>query len=174
MNKVIIIDTSVFCVYLKLPGWTSCGKGANTWDFESIDQKLKNEETKGTSFVLPLATIIETGNHISQSTGNRYQLAERFGSIMIDCADDKDPWTAFSQQADLWTDETLKNLAGTWPELAAQKISIGDATIKEVADYYARTGYIEVEIFSGDAGLKAYQPPLPKQIGVPTPRRRKR
>ena len=55
-----------------------------------------------------------------------------------------------------------------WPELAAQKISIGDATIKSVADYYAKTG-LEVEILTGDAGLKAYQPVTP----VSTPRRRR-
>jgi hypothetical protein len=68
----------------------------------------------------------------------------------------------------LWDTQGLKNLAAEWPELAKQKISIGDATIKSVAEYYAKTGFT-VEILTGDVGLKAYQPATP----VPTPRRRR-
>jgi hypothetical protein len=62
----------------------------------------------------------------------------------------------------------LKSLADDWPNLAARGVSIGDATIKTVAEYYARAGY-EVEILTGDLGLKAYQPAQPTL----TPRRRR-
>jgi hypothetical protein len=62
----------------------------------------------------------------------------------------------------LWNAEGLKTLAAEWAELANQKISIGDATIKTVAGYYAKIGF-EVEIFTGDKGLKAYQPSLPSR-----------
>ena len=41
--------------------------------------------------------------------------------------------------------------------MAVKGISIGDATIKDVAEYYAEAGY-EVEILTGDVGLKSYQP----------------
>ena len=47
--------------------------------------------------------------------------------------------------------------------------SIAERKYKDVAEYYASAGY-EVEILTGDDGLKSYQP-LPKHIQAP--RRRK-
>ena len=68
---------------------------------------------------------------------------------------------------ELWNSEQLKQLATEWPTLASRKISIGDATIKTVAEYYAKTSStFQVEIFTGDGGLKAYEPV------TPAPRRR--
>ena len=72
-------------------------------------------------------------------------------------ADEQTPWAAFSEQSTLWTTEKLKKLADAWPNLAAGKLSIGDATIKDVADYYAQMGF-KVEILTGDQGIKAYEP----------------
>jgi hypothetical protein len=46
-------------------------------------------------------------------------------------------------------------------------VSIGDASIKQVAEYYARMGRT-VEILTGDAGLKSYEP-MPN---IPKPRRK--
>ncbi len=56
-----------------------------------------------------------------------------------------------------WNTDNLNRLAVEWPSLAASKLSIGDATIKDVAEYYAKSGF-SVEILTGDEGLKAYQP----------------
>ncbi|MEY3869265.1 MAG: hypothetical protein RLZZ338_3156, partial [Cyanobacteriota bacterium] len=47
-----------------------------------------------------------------------------------------------------------------WPSLAAQNISLGDATIKKVAEHYAKMS-VKVEIITGDEGLKAYEPTTP-------------
>lgn len=69
----------------------------------------------------------------------------------------------------LWVPEKLKELAETWPPLASQKLSIGDATIKDVTDYYSQMGF-KVEILTGDKGLKTYEPAGPELI----PRRRKK
>ena len=45
--------------------------------------------------------------------------------------------------------------------------ALGDASIVEVVKYYTDLGY-EVEIFTGDEGLKAYEPT------VEIPRRRRK
>jgi hypothetical protein len=82
--------------------------------------------------------------------------------------DSTHPWAAFSEQGELWNDENLRRLSTDWPNLAAAKVSLGDATITDVAEYYAKSGY-SVEIFTGDQGLKAFEPPSPP----PVPRRRK-
>ena len=171
MNRVLIIDTSILCVYLQIPTFTSCGRANDLWDYNRINDKLTQESNSKTSFVLPLATIIETGNHISQASGDRFGLAKKLSDIIRACINDENPWTAFSQQGELWTDASLNSLADRWPELAARKISIGDATIVEVARYYSKAGQIEVEILTGDEGLKSFQPTTNAQIG--TPRRRR-
>ena len=169
MKKVLIIDTSILCVYLKVPGKDTCGSDKDRWNKQRVDDLLKKEIQKSTTFVLPLAAIIETGNHIAQAvTEHRYKIAQDLAEIILKTAKEETPWAAFTEQSVLWDIQGLKNLAVEWPELAAQKISIGDATIKSVADYYAKTG-LEVEILTGDAGLKAYQPVTP----VSTPRRRR-
>ncbi|MCF6210213.1 MAG: hypothetical protein L3J88_00505 [Gammaproteobacteria bacterium] len=84
-------------------------------------------------------------------------------------ANQQTPWAAFSEQSVLWSSERLTQLADSWPELAVQKLSLGDATIKDVAEYYAQMSY-QVEILTGDTGLKAYEPIAPAEI----PRRKQR
>ncbi len=168
MRKVLIIDTSILCVWLQVPGKTTCGSGSSQWNKNRVDQLLQIEIQAGTTLVLPLATILETGNHIAQASSSRYETAQALAKLMAEAADEKTPWAAFTDQSVLWEAEGLKILAAEWPELAAQRISIGDATIKTVAEHYARSGY-QVEIFTGDAGLKAYQPTTPTK----PPRRRR-
>jgi hypothetical protein len=84
-------------------------------------------------------------------------------------ADNQTPWAAFTQQSELWNSEQIKQLADEFPQLATQKLSLGDASIKRVADYYAKSGY-EVEILTGDGGLKSYEPAKPPLI----PRRKQK
>jgi predicted ATPase len=96
----------------------------------------------------------------AQAKLKQYEMAQALAEIMVKAADEKTPWAAFTDQSVLWEAEGLRKLAAAWPNLAVQKISIGDATIKTVAEYYARIGF-QVEILTGDDGLKAYQPTTP-------------
>lgn len=169
MKKVVIIDTSILCVWLQLPGFKACGKEPDVWNFQRIEQKIAQEIEAGSTLVLPLATVIETGNHISQLNGDPFSYAQSFCQVLANAVDKKSPWVAFSEQNTLWTDSNLKRLAAEWPTLASQRISIGDATIKDVADFYNQANF-RVEIFTGDNGLKSYEPSQPM---VPEPRRRK-
>ena len=169
MKRVLIIDTSILCVWLKVPGKETCGPDKNHWNKQQVDAKLDEELTKKTIFVLPLASIIETGNHIAQAAQSRKKCGEELADLMRKSADEESPWAAFSDQSVLWSPEKLKALADSWPDLAAQKLSLGDATIKDVAEYYGKIGYA-VEIFTGDQGLKSYEPAAPAAI----PRRRRR
>lgn len=168
MRKVLIIDTSILCVYLEVPGKETCGSGNNKWNKQRVVDILEKEEKASTTFVLPLAAIIETGNHIAQARTKRYETAQALAEIMEKAADEKTPWAAFTDQSVLWDAQGLKKLAVEWSQLAARKVSIGDATIKTVAEFYAKTG-CQVEILTGDHGLKAYQPTTP----APIPRRRR-
>ena len=169
MRKVLILDTSILCVWLGVPGMADCGPDGDKWDRQRVADKIAAEEQDATTFVLPLASIIETGNHIAQSVHSRRERGESLADLMRKSANQETPWAAFSEQSVLWSPEKLVALADNWPALAAQKLSLGDATIKDVAEYYAQIGY-RVEILTGDTGLKAYEPAPPAEI----PRRKKR
>ena len=170
MKKVLIIDTSVLCVWLEVPGMNNCGPDDDKWSKQRVDVKIEKEVGDGTTLVLPLATIIETGNHIAQAAHSRRERASALAGVIHKSVDEKTPWAAFRDQSALWEPKKLKNLADRWPELAHQKFSLGDATIKEVAEYYAQTQGWLVEIFTGDQGLKAYEPSIPAEV----PRRRQK
>lgn len=160
MRKVLIIDTSILCVWLQVPGKETCGSDKNQWNKERLEPILADEEKKKTIFVLPLATIVETGNHIAQAKSKRYEIAQKLAEIITAAVDEKTPWAAFTEQSPLWDVEQLKQLATEWPSLAAQNISLGDATIKKVAEHYAKMS-VKVEIITGDEGLKSYEPTTP-------------
>lgn len=167
MSKILILDTSILCVWLRVNGKETCGPDDNRWDYERVNTKIEDEITQKTTLVLPLASIIETGNHIAQSRGDRYKIAGKFAELIKNTAEETTPWAAFTHQSELWDSEGLKSLADRWEQTVISGQSLGDASIVDVANYYARAGH-QVEIFTGDEGLKAYQPRTPIMI----PRRR--
>lgn len=164
----MVLDTSVLDVWLKVPGNDTCGPQSDEWDYQRVDSKISEEIDKGSLLVLPLATIIETGNHITQSPGNRYALVNRFSDLIIDTIEEKKPWAAFTMQREMWSGEGLRALISRWRKTAISGQSMGDASIVDVAEHYAQMGY-QVEILTGDQGLKAYEP---RQAAL-IPRRRR-
>lgn len=167
-RQVVVIDTSIMCCWLNVPGKETAGPKNDTWDHDRVEDLLAKEQAGGCTFVLPLATLIETGNHISQATGNRYELATTLANYLLAATNEDSPWAAFTEQSVLWDAEPLRHLAAEWPRLASARFSLGDATIKAVAEFYASAG-MKVRILTGDAGLKAYEP-----VAAPaTPRRRR-
>ncbi|WP_008310555.1 hypothetical protein [Leptolyngbya sp. PCC 6406] len=160
-QKVLILDTSILCVWLNIPGKESCGPDSDRWNLSRLKPYLEQAIAAGATLVLPLASIIETGNHIAQLRPRRRDLALALANIMKQAADETTPWAAFTSQKDLWDAAGLKQIADEWPDLVVQGVSLGDAAIKSVADHYVRLGY-EVEILTGDSGLKALEP-LPSQ-----------
>ncbi len=167
-KRVLILDTSVLCCWLQVPGKEEAGPADDCWCHARIAQLLEKERSQGSTFVLPIATLIETGNHIAQAPSQRFERATDLAGYLKEAADAQSPWAAFTEQSSLWESDNLRTVAETWPALATGGTSIGDHTIKDVAEYYAQAGYF-VEILTGDAGLKAYEPVKPTSI----PRRRR-
>ena len=167
-KKILIIDTSILCVWLDVPGMNECGSKDDLWDKTRIKKTLDTEEKKGAFFVLPHAVIIETGNHIAQSD-RAWQCSKALCDIIKKSLDSSSPWAEFSHQDVLWNPERMRKLADEWPDYAKSGLSIGDMTIKAVAEFYSEARY-EVSILTGDAGLKAFEP-VATQL---TPRRYKK
>lgn len=170
-EKVLILDTSILCIWLKVPGKDTCGSGENVLTHDIVSDKINKEIENNTTFIIPVSSIIETGNHIAQSSGDRYNVAKKLVDIIHKSADAESPWATFTQQSSLWTSDALKLLANKWQETVVSGQSLGDASIVDVANYYHNLGR-DVEIYTGDGGLKAYEPQHHDDIMVP--RRRSR
>ncbi|GAA5528584.1 hypothetical protein [Herpetosiphon gulosus] len=169
MTQVLVIDTSILCVWLQVPGKTTCGSDEHKWDYPKVKAIIEGYIQKGATIVLPLASLIETGNHIAQADGNIYPIAQRLMDIVDKTLNAESPWAAFSGQPNL--EQQLRSLIGSWPEQAKQKLSFGDAMIIDIAAFYAKN--YQVEILTGDAQLKSFEPAPPSAIPSLTPRRRK-
>ena len=43
MKKVLVIDTSILCVWLQVPGMDHCGPNDDCWDYARVNQKIEQE-----------------------------------------------------------------------------------------------------------------------------------
>ncbi|MBR4647496.1 MAG: hypothetical protein IKO75_10330 [Bacteroidales bacterium] len=155
MTKILIIDTSIMCVWLKVPGKETTGKN-NEYTYDIVARHIEEERGRGTKLVLPIATIIETGNHIAHANGNKEHSIEELSSMIISSAKGENPWIAIDMQHSLWDVDNLSALMEEWKKtVISEKQSIGDAAIVQIAKQFAPT--CEVEIFTGDGGLKNYE-----------------
>lgn len=72
MRAVAVVDTSVLCELLAIPGLCAA---ASAWEDE-----WRRRIKRGERFLVPLTTVIETGNHVGQIKDGalRRAAAERF------------------------------------------------------------------------------------------------
>lgn len=173
-KKVIILDTSILCVWLKVPGLETTGSKDDIWNYERVNSHIESEKEKGALLALPIASVIETGNHIAHAKGPKMNSANKLKEFITNVADNKYPWQAIFDQKDLWNGDKLKELANQWIKgVETEKQSIGDTAIVEVAKYYAGKGF-KVEIFTGDYGLKQYEYRIAEQTPKYTTRRNRK
>lgn len=151
---VSIIDTSIFCELLAVPQ-----KSSNPSAFLA-EMKAKTEA--GEILLLPMTTIIETGNHIGQCSSDgakRRYFAQRFTASVQQAIDGDAPFspTRFFDSVELrkwlaefpdWTKVTDARGKGS---------GLGDLTIqKEWERQCALNRSRRVYIWSLDARLAAY------------------
>lgn len=175
MRKALILDTSILCVYLQVPGKETCGPADDSWDGARVKAYIDRAVQEGASLVLPLATIIETGNHIAQARSGRYEKAQALVDLIERAAEARSPWLALDTEAEQWAGASLKAIVKTWPAKAAGihpggrgGLSMGDVLIAHIGALYSAAGF-HVELLTADQGLKSMEPPPP----VLTPRRRR-
>ncbi len=164
-HKILILDTSVLCVYLRIPGKDVCTGQIHLTHEVAVDE-IATKERNGWKFVLPVACVIEAGNHIAQCAGDRFTIAGNLIGIIHKAIHAHTPWIVFQDNLEIWHPKNISWL-DDWAQHAAAGLSMADRTIALIADDYSRKGY-EVDIFTCDAQLKAHQPTQPKLI----PRRR--
>jgi hypothetical protein len=85
--SICLIDTSVFCELLAVPKMHQCHEEM----VRQLSEKLNEQET----LLLPMTTILETGNHVGQNGDGRQrrQAAERFSAQVRLALEGHSPFT---------------------------------------------------------------------------------
>ena len=156
MSSICLIDTRVFVNMLNVPGLNQ--------DAERVGADFLEYADNSCTFILPMATILETGNHVAQNGDGRLrrQTAQRFCDAVRAAFADEPPYR-LSEFPN--TREILEWLA-EFPDKAGQNKSdtrIGEGTsfgdlsiIKEYERCLARFPMSELFIWSLDSDLEAY------------------
>lgn len=119
MTAVCLLDTSVFVEILDVPGMT----GHRHEIMNALTEKIK----AGESLFLPMATIIETGNHIGQNGNGRLrrECAERFVEQVTQALEGHSPFKPIS----FLKQDDLKNWLTEFPDHAGRGSGLGDLSI---------------------------------------------
>lgn len=120
---VCILDTSVFCNLIAVPGRSQQGRQART--------KLGEYVRADVSLLLPIAVIYETGNHIAHCGDGRErrQAAERFVKEVRGALEGRAPYAPASATSS--TEDIIGWLDG-FPDEAARGVSLADLSIQRV------------------------------------------
>ncbi len=119
MKAICLIDTSVFVNILNVPN--------KSQNHEYVKSELKKKILDGESMFLPMATILETGNHIAQiSDGKqRRNCANRFVKEVKSALDGSPPFTPI----DFLEADTMQQWLNEFPDHASCGKSLGDLSI---------------------------------------------
>lgn len=151
MREIHLIDTSVFCCLLPVPGMCS------PEEHKAAVAELKSLISRsGTSLLLPVATIYETGNHIAHAPEQRRKIAQKFVELVRAGFANQPPWTLTPlpnhEQMDGWLFE--------FPDQADRQMGLGDLSILKTYEEQCQLHrYARVRIWSYDAHLSAYDRP---------------
>ena len=144
---ICLIDTSIFDEILNIPGKSQCYSST----IDELDQKLRQKE----HLFLPMATILECGNHIAQiGNGTRRRgAAERFIIEVCKALEGISPFIAMlfhqENQVQRWLD--------TFLEGATIGRGLGDISIIEDWNRICkRYELYRVYIWSKDKHLQGY------------------
>ncbi|MDW5418668.1 hypothetical protein R6242_19050 [Iodobacter sp. CM08] len=136
-------------------------------DKTEIIASYKDYASLGATFILPMATIVETGNHIAQNGdgGTRRQTAKRFCAAVEAAFMGSAPY----QVSEFPSAKEVLHWLNQFPDLAGQNksaaktgegTSFGDLSIiEEYKKCVARFSMSEVFIWSLDSDLKQYCQP---------------
>lgn len=147
MRAVCLVDTTVFVEILNLPFMAN--------QHATIMQQLKDKIGKKESLFLPMATVLETGNHIGQiADGNqRRQRAGTFVNqvqLAIDC---QSPFTSIN----FLEANDMRRWLVEFPNWVSQKMGLGDLSIKHDWDRLCEQNQRRrVYIWSLDHHLSGY------------------
>jgi len=153
---VEFVDTSVLLVYLDVPHMNA-GR-------QAIVSEMKRKQKLGVLFILPVAAVVEAGNHIAQVANGdaRRRCARALEAVLRLSVQQTTPWTV---HAAAWDEAFLTSLcdgvAGRMPSMletmTTGQLGTGDLSIlAERERYRQRVAVYEVGIWTLDERLKSW------------------
>ncbi len=148
MSATCLIDTSVFVEILNVPTKNAHHKEV----LSDLETKIQNNET----LFLPMATILETGNHIAQNGDGRQRrrCAKKFVSQVQKALDGKSPFKPIK----FLTEGQLQQWLKDFPDCAMKEYGLGDLSI--IHDFHRlcqQSPRLEVYIWSFDGHLSSFK-----------------
>ncbi|GII53080.1 hypothetical protein Pth03_14690 [Planotetraspora thailandica] len=153
MRRVEFVDTSILCNLRDVPG--------KNQDREQVQRELRHRKT-ACDLILPVTSVIETGNHIAQLPRGheRRDRADRLSQLLELVISGQAPWVLHTVE---WGEGFLRELltgAGTHTSLtdhATTGLGLGDLCIlAERQLYLQRVTGVEVGIWTLDGQLSAH------------------
>lgn len=148
MRTVHFIDTSVMVELLNIPGMNTQHEAAK----KEYDMLVEDED----SFVLPVATLIETGNHIAHIPDGRkrFEIANKFTNIVKRGIGGEENWNVVPEIPL----NVLERMMEQFPEQATVQTGLGDiGIIEQFEDFWKKRQPIgRMRIWSFDTHLAGY------------------
>jgi hypothetical protein len=154
--RVEFVDTSILVEMLDVPD-----RNANR---DAVLAQFKAKRHSGIHFILPTASVIETGNHVHhiKEGSARLRCAEAFADLLRLTAAGQAPWTLFES---IWDGEFLtairsgaRTSTSMVEHCVAGTLSCGDLTVMAERDVYrsrvAKT--TDVRIWTLDVAMQAW------------------
>lgn len=156
MRRIVFLDTSVLTNVLDVPG--------KNGERDVVVPRFRELAKDGSTLIIPIAAVIEVGNHIAQLPGDaRRDRSHRFESFLRQSLDGKPPWVVSGA---IWDIEFLRELVEGHPRrpsmvtLCTAQVGTGDGSILlEVERFRQRSDVpsaIPIELWSLDGGLAAH------------------
>lgn len=148
MSNVHFIDTSVLASLLNIPGKNEHYADAKT-EYEQLVQR-------GDTFVLPVAVLVETGNHIAHISDGRIRraVAKKFAEVAKEAMKAESNWNIAPEIPS----DVLQIILTQFPDQAMAGVGFGDVSIiEQFNDYWENRQPIgEMRIWSFDDHLSAH------------------
>lgn len=146
--NVRFVDTCILMNLLDIPG--------RNQNMQDVKLQYELAVSAGDSFVLPLATIIETGNHISHIDDGalRRGIAIKFAELIKAAHQLKNNWSLLPQ----FSNKELDAIISKFPDQVIRHTGIGDVSIIEQFEWYweNRQPIGRIIIWSLDGHLSGY------------------
>ena len=120
MSAIVIVDSSVLLNIIDVPG--------KNQHRDEVLNRLGDLIDDGDHLFIPMAAIVEVGNHIAHVANGtlRRAAAERFVKMVREALEDKAPWKPIRFPED---DDVLSWLDG-FPDAAMRGVGMGDLSIR--------------------------------------------
>lgn len=153
MSTISFIDTSILCNLVPVPGFDQQKDG--------VSEELRRRLDDGEEFILPITSVIETGNHIAQlSSGNaRRQAASNLEKLLRLICAGQAPWVLHDVAWDRGFLQSFLDGADTatsFIDHAQAGVGAGDLCILTERQAFSERSRIPAGIWTLDGGLSAH------------------